>query len=73
MEDIAAASLYGIGKPEPLKYDLQENGQEESMQSIELFTLYMMYNRGLYILYEIPLHQERNNIILILKEGQLLS
>ena len=42
LEDIAAHPYTGIGKPEPLKYELAGNGQEESMQNIELFTPCMM-------------------------------
>lgn len=42
LEDIAAHPYTGIGKPEPLKYELAGKCQEESIQNIELFTPCMM-------------------------------
>ena len=42
LEDIAEHPYTGIGKPEPLKYELAGKCQEESMPSIELFTPCMM-------------------------------
>lgn len=39
LNDIAEHPYTGIGKPEPLKYELTVNGQGESPQNIVLFTL----------------------------------
>ena len=55
LEDIAEHPYTGIGKPEPLKYELAGKWSRR-------------INRGLYILYEVPLCKE-----IILKQGLQLG
>ena len=42
LADILEHPYTGIGKPEPLKYELAGNGQDELIQSIDLFILCIM-------------------------------
>ena len=76
LEDIAAHPYTGIGKPEPLKYELagkwsrRINAEHRIVYSVhdDIIEVYI-------ILYEIPLFQEITNrhLLLILKKGQLFS
>lgn len=74
LEDIAAHPYTGIGKPEPLKYELA--GKWSRRINAEHRIVYSVHD-GLHILYEIPLFQEITNrhiiTLLISKKGQLLS
>ena len=42
LADILEHPYTGIGKPEPLKYELAGNGHDELIQSIDLFILCIM-------------------------------